>query len=303
MPRTRPSSIQELANEAVQNNWDPSKDLKFYLKQAEKFRKVGKEYADSGDIESAFIEYARAATLVLEKLPQHKDYHTMLSKQQRQNLSLNGQDILDSLGELKPVLVQRHEQWTTRHPNDTTTPTARSVKAQQPSPEDDDRRRKMAEEVYRMKQQREGGYNMPYPPPSHAPSHPPSGMPAPSAPPDPRANAALAAARQAAGSSSSASQAARHRQQPPSSHPALDPRQAEAARAVQQRLSGGNGIVTSTSSTPIYQMPTASPAPAMYPSRHPSTRTAPYQTFQQARRHQSPNASRTPRLRRLWRLD
>lgn len=86
----RPSSIAELAEKATIDVWDNSKDFKHYLRLAEKYRKEGKEYAKRGDLEGAFVELARAATLVLEKLPEHKDYSLVLSATQRHNLGLVG---------------------------------------------------------------------------------------------------------------------------------------------------------------------------------------------------------------------
>lgn len=83
-----PSSIAELAQKATVDLYDDSKDFKYYLRLAEKHRKEGKESARRGDLEGAFVELARAATLVLEKLPMHKDYHSVLNQTQRHNLGL-----------------------------------------------------------------------------------------------------------------------------------------------------------------------------------------------------------------------
>ncbi|KAL1698584.1 hypothetical protein EV121DRAFT_284675 [Schizophyllum commune] len=129
-PSRRPASIGELAERALDNLWDDRKELKFYLRQAEQYRKDGKTFAAHGDHENAFVSFARAATLVLDKLPTHRDYRTMLSDKHRHNLGLNGQDILDCLGQLKPILVERHERWMQAHPEEAEdsdrTPDARS---------------------------------------------------------------------------------------------------------------------------------------------------------------------------------
>ena len=84
----RPASIAELAERALDNLWDENKDLKHYLRVAEKYRRDGKEFVRTGDLENAFVQFARAATLVLEKLPLHRDYYTLLKPAQRQNLGL-----------------------------------------------------------------------------------------------------------------------------------------------------------------------------------------------------------------------
>lgn len=87
-PSKRPATINELAEQALEGLWDDSKELKHYLRVAEKYRREGKESLDRGDLEPAFIAFARAATLVLEKLPNHRDYKAVLNAGQRQNLSL-----------------------------------------------------------------------------------------------------------------------------------------------------------------------------------------------------------------------
>ncbi|KIM53982.1 hypothetical protein SCLCIDRAFT_404930 [Scleroderma citrinum Foug A] len=114
----RPLSIAELADRALHNLWDPSRSLKQWLKAADGFRKAGRSYVDAGDLEAAFVEFAKAATIILEKLPTHKEYYTLLSPTQRHNLGINGQHILENLGDLKPTLVDRYERWASRNPEE-----------------------------------------------------------------------------------------------------------------------------------------------------------------------------------------
>ena len=87
-PRYRPATIAELADRARDDQWDPSKGVKHWLKTGESIRRAGKAYVQANDLESAFVEYAKAATLVLEKLPSHREYYTMLNPNQRHNLGL-----------------------------------------------------------------------------------------------------------------------------------------------------------------------------------------------------------------------
>lgn len=84
----RPFSIAELADRATHNLWDPSKGLKQWLKAADGFRKAGRARHEAGDLEAAFVEFAKAATIILEKLPSHKEYFTLLTSTQRHNLGL-----------------------------------------------------------------------------------------------------------------------------------------------------------------------------------------------------------------------
>ncbi|KAI0705401.1 hypothetical protein C8Q76DRAFT_750732 [Earliella scabrosa] len=107
----RPATIAELAAQAQENLWDPSKGLKHWLRTAEKSRRNAEALVQEGNFEGAFVEYAKAATIVLEKLPTHREYQTLLNADQRHNLGMNGQDILDSLSQLKPILVERYESW------------------------------------------------------------------------------------------------------------------------------------------------------------------------------------------------
>jgi hypothetical protein len=86
--KTRPATIAELADKSREDLWDPNRHLKHWLRTAELARKSGKQYADSGDYERSFIQLARAASIILEKMPTHKDYHTLLTSSQRNNLVL-----------------------------------------------------------------------------------------------------------------------------------------------------------------------------------------------------------------------
>lgn len=86
---SRPSSIQELAARAYQftDTWDPSKELKHWLKVAENARHLGQDYDREKDIENAFVEYAKAATLILQKIPSHREFSQRLEPAQRETLS------------------------------------------------------------------------------------------------------------------------------------------------------------------------------------------------------------------------
>ena len=86
--KTRPATIAELADKSREDLWDPNKHLKHWLRTAELARKAGKQYAENGDYERSFIQLARAATIILEKMPTHKDYRTLLTESQRNNLVL-----------------------------------------------------------------------------------------------------------------------------------------------------------------------------------------------------------------------
>ena len=84
----RPATIAELAAQAQENLWDPSKGLKHWLRTAEKARRSAELLVQNHDYENAVVEYAKAATIVLEKLPQHREYEVLLNADQRHNLGL-----------------------------------------------------------------------------------------------------------------------------------------------------------------------------------------------------------------------
>jgi STAM-binding protein len=100
----RPLTIAELSERALSNLWDPSKGLKQWLKKADGFRKAGRAYAEAGELEEAFMEYAKSATIILEKLPMHKEYYTLLSPTQRHNLGLVSNSCLLRFSFLLPIM-------------------------------------------------------------------------------------------------------------------------------------------------------------------------------------------------------
>ncbi|KAJ7107595.1 kinase-like domain-containing protein [Mycena epipterygia] len=108
MARTRPVTIAELESFAKPDPdiIDPTLDLQYYRPRAEEHQRAGKELtsgAEKGatpsnprgswnkgtDMEQAFVEYSRARTLILETIPAHRDYSTMLQERPaRKSLSI-----------------------------------------------------------------------------------------------------------------------------------------------------------------------------------------------------------------------
>jgi len=85
---SRPHSIAELADFAKQTLGEDSRPFKTWLRIAENARRDAKIFHEQGDAESAFMEYAKAATIVLEKIPAHPEYRVLLSTTQRHNMGL-----------------------------------------------------------------------------------------------------------------------------------------------------------------------------------------------------------------------
>ncbi|KAJ7323676.1 hypothetical protein DFH08DRAFT_349168 [Mycena albidolilacea] len=64
------------------------------------------------DMERAFIEFARVATLIVATIPAHRDYDSGLNVERRAKLTANGQALLQNLRKLKTALVERHKRYT-----------------------------------------------------------------------------------------------------------------------------------------------------------------------------------------------
>ena len=84
----RPASISELTERALDYLYDENKSFKYYLRIADRCRNEAKDYNSKGDLENAFILLTRTAALVLEKLPSHQGYHTLLKPSERSNLNM-----------------------------------------------------------------------------------------------------------------------------------------------------------------------------------------------------------------------
>ena len=87
-PASRPHSIAELAEIAKQSLGDDPRPFKTWLRIAENARRDAKAFKEQGSLELAFVEYAKAATIVLEKIPFHPEYRVLLSTTQRHNMGL-----------------------------------------------------------------------------------------------------------------------------------------------------------------------------------------------------------------------
>ncbi|KAI0315779.1 hypothetical protein OF83DRAFT_1061511, partial [Amylostereum chailletii] len=86
-PRTI-SELAEIAKAGLGSGNQTEMGLKNWLRTAETARHEGKRYVENDYLENAFVEYAKAATIVLEKLPLHKDYRVLLNSSQRHNMGL-----------------------------------------------------------------------------------------------------------------------------------------------------------------------------------------------------------------------
>jgi hypothetical protein len=68
--------------------YSESKTLKGLLRLAESIRRDAKSLHKQGDLDSAFVEYVKAAIIVLEEIPAHPDYMVLLGTKHRHNMRL-----------------------------------------------------------------------------------------------------------------------------------------------------------------------------------------------------------------------
>ena len=87
----RPYSVTELAERAKQSldsSIGPIKPFNVWLRIAENAYRDAKSLHELGDLELAFVEYAKAATILLQKIPSHPDYWVLLGRTQRHNMGV-----------------------------------------------------------------------------------------------------------------------------------------------------------------------------------------------------------------------
>ncbi|KAG8742734.1 hypothetical protein FRC10_001008, partial [Ceratobasidium sp. 414] len=118
MPSRRPSSILELAAHVRPTGYDSLKSSKDVLRIATAERDSGNQAKSQGDLESAFIHFGKAATLIFEEFPTHPGYDGLTPVQKHALAKIrHGRIILDLMSEIKPALSKRLFDWYARHPD------------------------------------------------------------------------------------------------------------------------------------------------------------------------------------------
>ncbi|KAG8705518.1 hypothetical protein FRC08_001636, partial [Ceratobasidium sp. 394] len=125
--------------------YDPRQVAQGLLRIATAERDAGEHAQAANDVESAFIHFAKASTLMLEDLPTHRKF-AKLTASQKEAVVLHGQMILDSPGAIKPLVSERFSDWRTHHPDADLSapvpaaaprqPTRRPTQPQRPPPQD-----------------------------------------------------------------------------------------------------------------------------------------------------------------------
>lgn len=67
---------------------DKARDLKSYLREAEKLRALATQCSIEGDLKNAYILLGNAASMALEKIPTHRDFAALLNPRQRDAVNL-----------------------------------------------------------------------------------------------------------------------------------------------------------------------------------------------------------------------
>ncbi|KAI0061283.1 hypothetical protein BV25DRAFT_1770790, partial [Artomyces pyxidatus] len=78
----------ELADRARVETGPHNQPIEHWLRFAEVARRAGDRGLDSGHLEYAFVEYAKASIVVVEVLPQHRDYDKLLTGRQQTDLDV-----------------------------------------------------------------------------------------------------------------------------------------------------------------------------------------------------------------------
>ena len=85
-PTNRPRSFEEIEELSKPTAYDPERSFKDQLRAIDTLRDQSIYHRKKGDLENAFIFMARAAGVVVEKLPFHSQYD-ILSDQQKIDLA------------------------------------------------------------------------------------------------------------------------------------------------------------------------------------------------------------------------
>jgi len=86
--KVRPATIVELADKSREDLPNLNKNIQYWLHAVTLASKSGKHYSENGDYERSYVQYARVACIIREKIPIQREYHTLLTNEQRCSLTL-----------------------------------------------------------------------------------------------------------------------------------------------------------------------------------------------------------------------
>ena len=79
-------SLEELERRARDGLYDPTKNLKHWLRFSNQCRRNSRIRAEEGNLAESFVELTKATVLILEMLPRHPGYKLVLNATQKANL-------------------------------------------------------------------------------------------------------------------------------------------------------------------------------------------------------------------------
>ncbi|KAF8336547.1 uncharacterized protein EI90DRAFT_2911604, partial [Cantharellus anzutake] len=86
-PTQRPRSLDELRELSRPNTYDPERSFKDQLRAIDALRNQSIHHKEKDDLENAYIYMAQATAIMLDKLPYHSQYDTVLSSKQKSDLA------------------------------------------------------------------------------------------------------------------------------------------------------------------------------------------------------------------------
>ncbi|GHJ85342.1 hypothetical protein NliqN6_1744 [Naganishia liquefaciens] len=137
-----PAAIEELAREAERGiHWNTRYPLKVWLNSVNALRDRALEYEKAGKNDVAYVLMARAATIIIQRLPTHPDFEGAYSKQDRIKLTKTGEQYLQYLAALRSkvkhdigrqqrIQAERASQNPPRHGSPSTAPGTGSTRDQ-----------------------------------------------------------------------------------------------------------------------------------------------------------------------------
>ncbi|PBK58481.1 hypothetical protein ARMSODRAFT_119769 [Armillaria solidipes] len=111
----RPPTIDDLEARAVSHWQDNRIHITSLWKAADNWRNRGQTYEEQQDLQSAFVAYTSARSLVLEVIPAHPDYNKAFNEEQKSSLAQNGERILADLAGVKEKLLKQQEEWDRKY--------------------------------------------------------------------------------------------------------------------------------------------------------------------------------------------
>ncbi|KAG0234178.1 ubiquitin-specific protease doa4 [Mortierella sp. GBA43] len=101
--------IQSLVTAAMVQR-DPTYTAKHYIRSAQSLLNVGDSNRSRGELEEAFVKYLRATSIVLEVIPQDKDFDKLRMDQEYLAIKKRVKELFSTTERIKELLQEKYEQ-------------------------------------------------------------------------------------------------------------------------------------------------------------------------------------------------